>query len=483
MHSFAPIARGHPHRADGDTRATHGVAPTRHRSTTVRTACDRDGLQHGVVPRLVCATFAWAVLACSSSTAPNNNNNGGGGKTTGRGSLAVSVTAPSGVTPSVTVTGPNNYSQTVTATTTLSSLATGTYTVTAGTGLAADSIVSIGYTGSVTGSPATVAAGATAKATVSYVEPWSISGVVWVANQSGNSITGFTSADLATAGTPTPAVTVGNGGSSSAVQSAVAVVIDQTGGMWIADNTDTLDYFKSTQIVHSTNAAPSVRLVSTTLQEAVALALDSHGNLWVADQGTSKLLEFTTTQMAAGGTITPAVVLSPSIGSISRPFDIAFDGHGDLWVANYGDSTVVGFSPSQIATSGRPLPFAGLSGARGTTNCLTMAFDAQGDLWVGTLSDSISEFTPSQLTSIGAPNPAVVLALSPHVVEEIQALAFDNSGALWVLDNQMNHLLRYMPDQLTTSGTPTASVTVDVGAGAFPQWIAFSPHAAGLPLN
>lgn len=434
-----------------------------------------------MVPRLTYATIACAALACSSSTAPANNN-GGGSKTTGSGSLTVTVMAPDGVTPSVTVTGPNNYSKTVTATATISSLATGTYTITAGTGLTADSIVSIGYAGSVTGSPATVAAGATATATASYATPWSMSGVVWVANQEGNSITGFTSADLKTAGSPTPTVTVG-GGSNSVVQGAAALAIDQTGGMWIADNTDTLYYYKSSQIAHSTSAAASIRLVSTTLQEAIALALDSHGNLWVADQGAGKLLEFTTTQMAAGGTVTPAVVLSSSLGSISRPFDIAFDNQGDLWVANYGDSTVVGFSPGQLATSGRPLPYAGLSGAPGTTNCLTLAFDAKGDLWVANLTDSIAEFTPSQLTSIGAPNPAVVLALSPHVVQEIQSLAFDNSGSLWVLDNQQHHLLRYMPDQFTASGTPTASVTVDVGANTLPAWIAFSPHAAGLPLN
>jgi hypothetical protein len=439
------------------------------------------GAARRLAMRFVCASVVGTVIACSSSTDPTNNNGGGGGgKTTG--SLTVTMTAPSGVAPSATVTGPNNYSKTLTATATLTSLPTGSYTITAGTGLTADSIVSIGYAGSVTGSPATVAAGATATATVSYAEPWSISGVVWVANQIGNSITGFTSMDLQTTGTPTPAVMVGNGGSTSAVQAALAVAVDQTGGMWIADGTDTLYYYKSSQIVHSTNAAPSLRLVSTTLEEAYALALDGHGNLWVADQGAGQLVEFTTAQMAAGGTVTPAVVLGSSLGSISRPFDIAFDGHGDLWVVNYGDSTVVGFSPTQLAKSGRPIPYAGLSGAQGTTNCLTMAFDAQGDLWLASLTDSVSEYTPSELTSIGAPNPVVVLTLG-HAVEEIQALAFDNSGALWVLDNQQNHLLRYMPNQLTTSGTPTASVVVDVGAGTFPQWVAFSPHAAGLPLN
>jgi sugar lactone lactonase YvrE len=267
----------------------------------------------------------------------------------------------------------------------------------------------------------------------------------------------------------------------------VALQVDKTGGLWIADATDTLYYFTSAQIAHSTAAAPSVKLVSTMLHGAWALALDDSGNLWVADQEAGKILEFSAAQLVASGNVTPGVILSSSLGSINRPFSMTFDAHGDLWVANYGDSTVVGFNPSQLQATGAPIPYAALTGARGTTNCLGIAFDAHGDLWVATLTDTLAEFTPNELTSIGAPTPAVVIK-TPSALE-LGPLAFDNSGALWLADVEGSKLLRYMPSQLTASGSPTPAVTISpTGSGtsasmALPYWLTFSPHALGLPSN
>jgi sugar lactone lactonase YvrE len=427
--------------------------------------------------RFVLAGLGYLMLGCSTATGP------GGGK----GSLSVTITAPNGVTPSVTVTGPGSYSKTLTATQTLSGLASGSYTITAGAGLTADSIVSIAYTGAVTGSPASVTAHATATATVDYGSKWNSSGVLWVGNATGYSVSGFTSAQLHASGKPVPAVSIGSGTSTSAIQGVWALQVDQTGGLWIVPGGDTLYYYTSAQIATSTTASPSRKLVSTTLQAPSALALDAAGNLWVADQGSGKIVEFTTSQMASGGNVTPAVILSSTLGSINRPFSMTFDTHGDLWVASYGDSTVAGFSPSQLQATGAPLPYAALSGSKGISNCIGVAFDAQGNLWVSTLVDTVSEFTPNELTSIGAPAPAVVLTF-PGVFE-LGPMAFDNSGALWLADVQKSVLLRLMPNQLTASGSPAASVTISpsgsgIGASiALPYWLTFSPHAAGLPPN
>ncbi len=427
--------------------------------------------RHAAIARAFGGAIAAAVCACSTSTtAPNT------------GSLSVTITQPAGVSPTVTVTGPGGYSKSLSTTQTLTGLAAGSYTVTAGTAMTADSIVSVAYAGVVTGSPATVTASNTANATVTYSTPWSSSGVLWVANQEGRNVAGFSSAQLKSTASPTPVVTIGSGVSGSLVQGATALAVDRTGGLWIADNTDTLYYYPASAIAHNTNAAATVKLVSTTLDEALALAFDGQGNLWVADQGTAKISEFAASQLLTSGTVTPTVVLSPSLGSISRPWSLAFDSHGDLWVANYGDSSVVGFSPSQLAASGSPLPYAGLSGSKGTTNCLSIAFDAQGDLWVATLTDSIAEFTPNELTSLGAPSPAVVIKV-PSIVPG--GLAFDNSGALWMADNNRNLLLRYLPSQLTASGSPTPAVTISNASGSLslPNVIAFSPHAMGLPVH
>jgi sugar lactone lactonase YvrE len=425
----------------------------------------------------VLATLGYVILGCSTATGP------GGSK----GNLTVTITAPNGVTPSVTVTGPGSYSKTLTATQTLSGLASGSYTITAGAGLTADSIVSIAYSGAVTGSPASVTAHTTATATVDYGTKWNSSGVLWLGSTLGYSVSGFTSAQLNASGKPVPAVRIGSGTSTSAIQGVWALQIDQTGGLWISDGGDTLYYYTSAQIATSTTASPSRKLVDTALRAPSALALDAAGNLWLGDQGTSKIVEFTTAQLATGGTVTPPVIISSTLGSINRPFSMTFDAHGDLWVASYGDSTVAGFSPSQLQATGAPLPFAALSGSKGISNCIGVAFDAQGNLWVSTLVDTVAEFTPNELTSIGAPAPAVILSFPGFI--ELGPMAFDNSGALWLADVQGSRLLRLMPDQLTASGTPTASVTITssgsgIGASiALPSWLAFSPHAAGLPPN
>lgn len=424
------------------------------------------------VSRAVGAILIYAAVASSSSTtAPDT------------GSLSVTITEPARVSTTVTVTGPGSYSKTLAATQTLTGLATGNYTITAGTAMTVDSIVSIAYAGTVTGSPAAVIANTTAKATVTYSAPWSSSGVLWVANQLGNNVTAFSAAQLSSTGAPTPVVSLGNGAGNSVVQDATALAIDRTGGIWIANGTDTLYYYSASAASHSTNAAATVKLVSSALQEPQALAFDGQGNLWVADQGSGKLDEFSASQLLASTAVSPTVVVSSVLGSINRPFSMAFDGHGDLWVASYGDSSVVGFSPSQLAASGAPVPYAGLSGSKGITNCLTIAFDAQGDLWVATLTDTLAEFTPNGLTSVGAPSPAVVI--TTPAIELAEGLAFDNSGALWMADNQRNVLVRYLPAQLVASGSPTPAVTISAKSGSLvlPAWLAFSPHGMGLPIN
>jgi sugar lactone lactonase YvrE len=445
--------------------------------------------RHGA-RRLLWVAVAWVGLACSSTTAPSGGGGGGGGNATG--TLAIAVTVPNGVAPTITITGPSGYSKTLSSTQTLTSLATGSYTISAGTGLTADSIVSIAYAGSVTGSPATVTANGTTTATVTYAEPWSSSGVLWVASALGNSISGYTSTQLRTTGAPVPGVVVGTDSSVGPIQGATALVVDQTGGIWFANDGDTIYHYTSAQIAQSTKASPALKLVSSAMSKAAALAFDNNGNLWVADQGVGKIFEFPASQLAAGGSVTPAVVLSSAFGSISRPFSMTFDTRGDLWVSNYGDSTVAGFSPSQLHATGSPVPYAGLVGATATTNNLGIQFDAQGDLWVANLTDTHAEYTPGQLTSIGTPTPKVIIVLhstGPSGLQEPGPMAFDNSGALWMADVQKSRLLRFMPSQLTTSGSPTAAVTISsTGSGshaamALPYWITFSPHAVGLPSN
>ena len=414
--------------------------------------------------------------ACSSSTSP-----GGGGSTTG--SLMITVSAPAGVSARVTVLGPAGYRSTITSSQTISGLDAGSYAVVADPGTTTDPIVGTGYAGAVTGSPATITAGATASASVTYTSAWSATGKLFVANSNSNRLSAYTSAQLAATGAPVPAVTVGNGTSSSTVKSPQGIAIDASGGIWMANSGDTIRYFTATQVNASGNTAPARRIICSALQTPSAIAIDLAGNLWVSDQGNDKIFGFTAAHAATGGTLSPDITLTAALGSIVRPFDIKFDKYGDLWVVNYDGNSIAGFTPAQLAVSGAPVPFAAVTGSQGTTGPLGAAFDANGNLWVATVFDTLSEYRASDLTTIGSPAP--VVTITGVVLFIPQSLAFDNSGSLWVGSYEGSYLLKYTSSQLAAGGllTPAVKISSVSGSLGLPTAIAFSPAAGNLPIQ
>ncbi len=127
---------------------------------------------------------------------------------------------------------------------------------------------------------------------------------------------------------------------------------------------------------------------------------------WVANDGNSTVVEFTPAQLAATGSATPAVTLSGAAGgSLDDPEGLAFDSAGDLWVTNEGNSTVVEFTRGQLAITGSPTPAVTLSATAGDSldDPEGLAFSLAGDLWVANHdNNTVVEFTPGQLAATGS---------------------------------------------------------------------------------
>jgi secreted PhoX family phosphatase len=189
----------------------------------------------------------------------------------------------------------------------------------------------------------------------------------------------------------------------------------------------------------------------------------------------------------ASGSPKPAVTLSASLGSLSFPCGAAFDGSGNLWVANENNSTLVAYTPSQLSASGSPTPAVTLTMARQPA---ALAFDSTGNLWVIEISYGINEFSPAQLAVSGTtPTPVVQLTGNGTSTGNPVALAFDNSGDLWVADyafGKVAHsgtVVEYTANQLAASGAPTPTVTLGGTSLGNPTALAFDPHALNLPLR
>ena len=123
-----------------------------------------------------------------------------------------------------------------------------------------------------------------------------------------------------------------------------------------------------------------------------------------------------------------------------------------IYVGNVGTSV----TSYPLPSTGNVAPTSTLA-QHGPGSGFAMAFDAQGDLWVanattGGPTNSITEFTPSQLAAGGTQAPAVSIATGTTF--EPTGLAFDAAGNLWAANFAANaplapaSLVEYTPSQL-----------------------------------
>jgi hypothetical protein len=244
------------------------------------------------------------------------------------------------------------------------------------------------------------------------------------------------------------------------------VTFDSMGNLWVMDPqaningamTPALLKFSSTQLsqLATTNApAPVAIITSTDLAFPQQSVFDKQGNQWVSDHNNNTILVFTSAQLAMTGTnsLMPAVVLSSA--AFNGPLGIAFDGAGNLWVANNGGvpgannamspvgTTIVEFAAAHlptVSTTGMLTPQLtpditltddGNGSVQGPWE---LAFDATGNLWSSNANTpfTLVEFAKANLTASGTPTPAITI--SPMTVNgtptlnATNGLCFDNAG-------------------------------------------------------
>jgi sugar lactone lactonase YvrE len=162
------------------------------------------------------------------------------------------------------------------------------------------------------------------------------------------------------------------------------------------------------------------------LQEPIGLAFDAHGNLWVANNSASSIVEYTPSQLATSGSPAPAVTLTGS--AINFPNEIAFDHAGNLWITNsvYADSgggfhskgRIVEYAAQDLAATGSPTPLVVINTPRVSGNSLPtgLAFDDSGNLWFADIAEpAIGEYSAASLTAGGNTPPVVIITSATSV--------------------------------------------------------------------
>jgi streptogramin lyase len=259
-------------------------------------------------------------------------------------------------------------------------------------------------------------------------------GGLWVANYGGNTVTEYTANQLAATGIPVPAVTL----TSAAFSGPVGLTFDAAGDLWVSNyHANTLVMFTPNQITANGAPTPVVTISAngaTSLDEPETSAFSSSGDLWVANAGANTLVAFTPTQLSATGSPTPAVTISSNASdSVDYPYALLFDPSGNLWVSNDDANTLVRFSAAQLATSASPTPTVTLSSdATGSIDePWDLAFDGVGDLWLTNSegpstggAGSVVQFSPQAISATGSPTPESTIAGSSTGLDSSSGLAF-----------------------------------------------------------
>ena len=315
--------------------------------------------------------------------------------------------------------------------------------------------------GTLTATVAVALPGASGAATATPVN------TMYVVNLQGSSISSF--APGAT-GNAAPLSTVSGAGST--LNGPYHMAMDHAGNIWVVNTSaNTVVEYTQAQLATGGAQAPTITLTSTanSLDTPFYLTFDRSGDLWVGNNGpgTGSVVEFTPGQLLTSGAPTPQVTItSNASNSLDLPGALVFDGQGDLWIANATNGTIVKLTPAQLSTTGSPNPSVTLTTTGGSISASAgLAFDRSGNLWVGSTSGpkGIVAFSPAQLAVSGSPVPSVILSSNGTNLDEPAGLTFDNFGNLWVGNYAGNSVTEFSPAQLTSSGTPTPIATLTGG--------------------
>ena len=258
-------------------------------------------------------------------------------------------------------------------------------------------------------------------------------------------------------------------------------------GLWVL-NTFFITEFQGTDLVKGGVRKPRILFGVRDLYTPVGIAWDNQQNLWLSfDDIGGEIVRLTPRQVQAlssghGVKVQNVVLLQDSMSyyPFYDPSDIGFDKEGNLWVIDSPISSLMEFTPDQIATSGAPTPAVWIRAGR-FIEPAKMRFDASDNLWVewqigqpsGVDVDELARFSPKDRTASGPPNPSLILDIP--LSNGLDDFAFDGQGNLWIANASATspfetvELTMVPQDQIAGSGEITVSPTITIGLPEFAQ--------------
>jgi sugar lactone lactonase YvrE len=388
------------------------------------------------------------------------------------GALAVIVNTPIVHTASVAINGPSANSMHVVSTDTLRGLTPGQYLARAEDAAATDSLVSPVLNGTMSDTAVMVEIDTTKSVTATYALRGG-SGALWVGKwNSANVAEGFTSPQLASAGSAIASDSIGGAANTLTIS---GTAFDSAGNLWVTDYINQ-QILKFTPAQLASGASTPVVAVLTT-KEPWGIAFDASGNLYVSFYNGNNVLKYAVSDVSAwnGALNDPAPALT--IATPNGPLSIAFDADENLWVTGFDAPVTYAIAAAALEATGTAVPTDSLESPY-LDHGSGLAFDRAGSLWVGTESGYVVSYSSAQLSAASHGDP-VFAQQSPTY--QFDGLAFDNSGNLWAA-TETGDVALYSPAQQSSGDLSVPARTLATTTGDRSFALAFNAHDAALPI-
>jgi hypothetical protein len=211
------------------------------------------------------------------------------------------------------------------------------------------------------------------------------------------------------------------------------VAFDASNNLWVIDGGTTiaggtiapsLEEFTAAQLKNLKKVptpTPAVQITSNKFGFPQQAVFDAAGNLWLSDNASAAVFVITPAQLAMNGSVDPTTTIS-SDPAFQGPLGIVLH-NGNLYIANNAATTIFEFNSNHLPAIGSgfhtlvPDVILDDDGNNSIQAPWALIFDQEGDLWSSNANNpnTLVEFTAGQITSSGAPTPAVTI--SPFNVE------------------------------------------------------------------
>lgn len=260
-------------------------------------------------------------------------------------------------------------------------------------------------------------------------------------------------------------------------------VFDKNGYAWIGNNviqgtgnsTNCIVVLKPNgQPSDGKNGTPVSPICNTggILGSGYGITMDPTGNLWEGNFGWGEpsYIPGNPGQQPAGGSITQlnpqGIALSPDKGWVSgtlRPQGMASDSEGNIWIASYGNSSVVVFPKGDPAQA---ISYAGNAGGNANESPFGLAIDSEGSAWVSyTKSSTIMKYRLEGNSIVAKLGPIALPSGS-----SLKGVAVDQKGNAWIAAGSTNYVYAFDSNGSPLPGSPYSPYTGGGIGGAWGPW-------------